>query len=208
MLDRSTTCGTSLIGNSTYFYEKAGVATDMAFTFSIIQYCLGIAATFLSWWASKYFGRFDLYAFGLAIQTVLLFIIGGLGCSDSHGAEMGSGSLLMVLPSSTIWCFDHVPIELRKWNWGAKSGFFWGGLCFATLVWAVIDLPETAGRTFIEINELFRLGVPARKFKSTKVDPFAAAKAVAVEINVKDPKEDLETSVVDEGRSTPSVVNK
>ncbi|AJQ15586.1 Mal31p, partial [Saccharomyces cerevisiae YJM1389] len=27
------------------------------------------------------------------------------------------------------------------------------------------------------------------------------------ENNVKDPKEDLETSVVDEGRSTPSVVN-
>ncbi|KAF4002633.1 MFS transporter, sugar porter (SP) family protein [Saccharomyces cerevisiae] len=241
-----TTCGTSLIGNSTYFYEKAGVATDMAFTFSIIQYCLGIAATFLSWWASKYFGRFDLYAFGLAIQTVLLFIIGGLGCSDSHGAEMGSGSLLMVLSffynlgiAPVVFCLvSEIPssrlrvktiilarntynmasivtsvlimyqLNSEKWNWGAKSGFFWGGLCFATLVWAVIDLPETAGRTFIEINELFRLGVPARKFKSTKVDPFAAAKAVAVEINVKDPKEDLETSVVDEGRSTPSVVNK
>ncbi|GMC29609.1 unnamed protein product [Saccharomyces cerevisiae] len=241
-----TTCGTSLIGNSTYFYEKAGVATDMAFTFSIIQYCLGIAATFLSWWASKYFGRFDLYAFGLAIQTVLLFIIGGLGCSDSHGAEMGSGSLLMVLSffynlgiAPVVFCLvSEIPssrlrvktiilarntynmasivtsvlimyqLNSEKWNWGAKSGFFWGGLCFATLVWAVIDLPETAGRTFIEINELFRLGVPARKFKSTKVDPFAAAKAAAAEINVKDPKEDLETSVVDEGRSTPSVVNK
>lgn len=241
-----TTCGASLIGYSTYFYEKAGVSTDTAFTFSIIQYCLGIAATFVSWWASKYCGRFDLYAFGLAFQAIMFFIIGGLGCSDTHGAKMGSGALLMVVAffynlgiAPVVFCLvSEMPssrlrtktiilarnaynviqvvvtvlimyqLNSEKWNWGAKSGFFWGGFCLATLAWAVVDLPETAGRTFIEINELFRLGVPARKFKSTKVDPFAAAKAVAVEINVKDPKEDLETSVVDEGRSTPSVVNK
>ncbi|CAI4048930.1 hypothetical protein SUVZ_13G0050 [Saccharomyces uvarum] len=239
-----TTCGTQLIGYSTYFYEKAGVSTDTAFTFSIIQYCLGIAATLLSWWASKYFGRFDLYAFGLAIQTVLLFIIGGLGCSDTHGAKMGSGALLMVVAffynlgiAPVVFCLvSEIPssrlrtksiilarnaynmacivtavlalyqLNSEKWNWGAKSGFFWGGLCFATLIWAVIDLPETAGRTFMEINELFRLGIPARKFKLTKVDPFAAAKAVG-EITHKDPKEDMETSVADEGRSTPSIMN-
>ncbi|CAI4552710.1 CIC_collapsed_G0026130.mRNA.1.CDS.1 [Saccharomyces cerevisiae] len=46
-------CGASLLlGYSTYFTEKA-VSTDTAFTFSIIQYCLGIAATFVSWWAAK-----------------------------------------------------------------------------------------------------------------------------------------------------------
>ncbi|CAI4283944.1 maltose permease [Saccharomyces cerevisiae YJM789] len=239
-------CGASLIGYSTYFYEKAGVSTDTAFTFSIIQYCLGIAATFISWWASKYCGRFDLYAFGLAFQAIMFFIIGGLGCSDTHGAKMGSGALLMVVAffynlgiAPVVFCLvSEIPssrlrtktiilarnaynviqvvvtvlimyqLNSEKWNWGAKSGFFWGGFCLATLAWAVVDLPETAGRTFIEINELFRLGVPARKFKSTKVDPFAAAKAAAAEINVKDPKEDLETSVVDEGRSTSSVVNK
>ncbi|KOG97221.1 sugar porter family MFS transporter DI49_3958 [Saccharomyces eubayanus] len=239
-----TTCGTQLIGYSTYFYEKAGVSTETAFTFSIIQYCLGIVATLLSWWASKYFGRFDLYAFGLAIQTVLLFIIGGLGCSDTHGAQMGSGALLMVVAffynlgiAPVVFCLvSEIPssrlrtksiilarnaynmacivtavltlyqLNSEKWDWGAKSGFFWGGLCFATLVWAVIDLPETAGRTFMEMNELFRLGIPARKFKTTKVDPFAAVKA-AKEIAHNDPKEDMETSMVEEGRSTPSITN-
>ncbi|QHS73591.1 maltose permease [Saccharomyces paradoxus] len=241
-----TSCGASLIGYSTYFYEKAGVSTDTAFTFSIIQYCLGIAATFLSWWGSKYFGRFDLYTVGLAFQAVMFFIIGGLGCSDTHGAKMGSGALLMVVAffynlgiAPVVFCLvSEIPssrlrtktiilarnaynvisivvtvlimyqLNSEKWNWGAKSGFFWGGFCLATLAWAVVDLPETAGRTFMEINELFRLGVPARKFKSTKVDPFAAAKAAAAEITFKDPKEDTETSMVDEGRSTPSIVNK
>ncbi|QID87016.1 maltose permease [Saccharomyces pastorianus] len=239
-----TVCGASLIGYSTYFYEKAGVSTETAFTFSIIQYCLGIAATFLSWWASKYYGRFDLYACGLAFQTVMLFIIGGLGCSDTHGAKMGSGALLMVVAFSynlgiapVVFCLvSEIPssrlrtksiilarnaynignivvavlilyqLNSEKWNWGAKSGFFWGGLCLAVLIWAVFDLPETAGRTFIEINELFRLGVPARKFKSTKVDPFAAAKAISDDITPKDPKEDMEAFAEEREQSTPSLM--
>lgn len=205
-----TTCGASLIGYSTYFYEKAGVSTETAFTFSIIQYCLGIAATFMSWWLSKYVGRFQLYTIGLSFQAAMLFIIGGLGCSDTHGAQMGSGSLLMVvtffynlgiapvvfclvseIPSSRLRtktvilarnAYNVVSIVItvlilyqlnsEKWNWGAKSGFFWGGFCVATLAWAIYDLPETSGRTFGEINELFKLGIPARKFKSTKVDIF------------------------------------
>ncbi|KAM3164067.1 Maltose permease MAL31 [Lachancea thermotolerans] len=218
------TCGAVLIGYSTYFYEKAGVSTETAFTFSIIQYCLGIVATFTSWWLSKRVGRFDLYSIGLGFQALMFFIIGGLGCSDTKGAKMGSGALLMVvaffynlgiapvvfclvseIPSSRLRtrtiilarnCYNAVAIIVmvlslyqlnsEKWNWGAKSGFFWGVACVLTLVWAVIDLPETAGRTFLEINELFRLGVPSRKFKSTKIDPFAAKTSAE---NIDDPQD-------------------
>ncbi|CAI4050624.1 hypothetical protein SKDZ_14G3960 [Saccharomyces kudriavzevii ZP591] len=241
-----TSCGASLIGYSTYFYEKAGVSTDTAFTFSIIQYCLGIAATFLSWWGSKYLGRFDLYTLGLAFQAIMFFIIGGLGCSDTHGAKMGSGALLMIVAffynlgiAPVVFCLvSEIPssrlrtktiilarnaynvisivvtvlimyqLNSEKWNWGAKSGFFWGSFCLVTLAWAVVDLPETAGRTFMEINELFRLGVPARRFRSTKVDPFAAAKAAAEGISPEDLEEGIETSIVDEGQSSPSTMNK
>ncbi|CAI4053872.1 hypothetical protein SUVZ_16G0070 [Saccharomyces uvarum] len=240
-----TVCGASLIGYSTYFYEKAGVSTETAFTFSIIQYCLGITATFLSWWASKYFGRYDLYAFGLAFQTIVFFIIGGLGCSNTHGAKMGSGSLLMVVAffynlgiAPVVFCLvSEIPssrlrtksiilarnaynaismivtvlilyqLNSEKWNWGAKSGFFWGAFSLATLCWAIIDLPETAGRTFIEIDELFKLGIPARKFKSTKVDPFSI-RANSGDITHNDPKEDMEASAEDGELSTPSVMNQ
>lgn len=89
---------------------------------------------------------------------------------------------------------------------GCEVRLFLGGLCLAVLIWAVFDLPETAGRTFIEINELFRLGVPARKFKSTKVDPFAAAKAISDDITPKDPKEDMEAFAEEREQSTPSLM--
>jgi MFS transporter, SP family, general alpha glucoside:H+ symporter len=58
------------------------------------------------------------------------------------------------------------------WGWGAKAGFFWAGSCFLCFVWTFFRLPEPKGRTYGELDVLFERGVPARKFKSTVVDPF------------------------------------
>ncbi|KAF2014718.1 sugar transporter [Aaosphaeria arxii CBS 175.79] len=56
------------------------------------------------------------------------------------------------------------------WAWGAKSAFFWAGMCFLCLVWCWFRLPEPKGRTYGELDILFEQGVPARKFSSTVVD--------------------------------------
>ncbi|KAE8442521.1 hypothetical protein EG329_003236 [Mollisiaceae sp. DMI_Dod_QoI] len=58
------------------------------------------------------------------------------------------------------------------WNWKAKSGFFYAGLCFLCGVWTFFRLPEPKGRTYAELDALFDRGVSARKFKGTKVDIF------------------------------------
>jgi SP family general alpha glucoside:H+ symporter-like MFS transporter len=57
------------------------------------------------------------------------------------------------------------------WNWGAKSGFFWAGTCFCCAIWTYFRLPEPKGRTYAELDILFERGVPARKFKTTIIDP-------------------------------------
>lgn len=202
--------GAVLLGYSTYFFEKAGMETSNAFTFAIIQYCLGLAGTLCSWVISGRFGRWTILTAGLAFQMVILFIIGGLGFGSGSGASNGAGGLLIALSffynagiGAVVYCIvTEIPsAELRtqtvvlarncynivaivnailtpymlnsdNWNWGAKTGLYWGGITALTLLWVVIDLPETTGRTFSEINELFNMGVPARKFKSTKVEPF------------------------------------
>lgn len=51
-----------------------------------------------------------------------------------------------------------------------KSGLFYAGTNLCCLVWCYFRLPETKDRTFGEIDLLFENHVPARKFKSTKVD--------------------------------------
>lgn len=61
------------------------------------------------------------------------------------------------------------------WNWRAKAGFFWAASCVLCLVWTYFRLPEPKGRTYAELDLLFEQEVPARKFKTTVVDPFSSA---------------------------------
>lgn len=61
-------------------------------------------------------------------------------------------------------------VQKAAWDWGAKSGFFYGGIMFIGLVWAYFRLPETKNRTFAEMDILFKNKVKARDFAKTKVD--------------------------------------
>ena len=58
------------------------------------------------------------------------------------------------------------------WNWGAKTGFFWAGLCFVLFVWTYFRLPEPKGRTYGELDILFENKVSARKFAKTDATQF------------------------------------
>jgi MFS transporter, SP family, general alpha glucoside:H+ symporter len=64
-------------------------------------------------------------------------------------------------------------IGVNAWNWGAKTGFFWAGLCGLLLAWSYFRLPEPKGRTYGELDVLFEHKVSARKFKTTQVDQFS-----------------------------------
>jgi len=61
-------------------------------------------------------------------------------------------------------------IQITAWNWGAKSGFFYGSIMALGTVWAFFRLPETKNRTFAEVDILFKNNVKARDFSKTKVD--------------------------------------
>jgi SP family general alpha glucoside:H+ symporter-like MFS transporter len=61
-------------------------------------------------------------------------------------------------------------IQITAWNWGAKSGFFYGSIMALGLVWAYFRLPETKNRTFAEVDILFKNKVKARNFSKAKVD--------------------------------------
>ena len=55
------------------------------------------------------------------------------------------------------------------WNLAGKCGFVWGGtaaVCFAS---AFFGLPELKGRSYRELDILFKRKVPAREFKKTVI---------------------------------------
>jgi MFS transporter, SP family, general alpha glucoside:H+ symporter len=73
-------------------------------------------------------------------------------------------------------------LGVNSWNWGAKSGLFWAGLCALLFTWSYFRLPEPKGRTYGELDVLFEHKVSARKFASTAVDQFAGEHSEIVEV--------------------------
>jgi hypothetical protein len=55
-------------------------------------------------------------------------------------------------------------------NLGPKTGFIFVGLAVLCLVFVWFYQPETRGRTYEEIDELFLKKVPARKFEGFVTD--------------------------------------
>jgi SP family general alpha glucoside:H+ symporter-like MFS transporter len=56
-------------------------------------------------------------------------------------------------------------------NWKGKTGFLTGGINLVLLTWAYFRLPETQGRTFMELDILFsKKELKTKDFKNYKVD--------------------------------------
>jgi SP family general alpha glucoside:H+ symporter-like MFS transporter len=52
----------------------------------------------------------------------------------------------------------------NEWNWGAKGGFFWGGIALLFIAWGYFRLPEPKDLTYSELDLLFEHKVSARSF--------------------------------------------
>lgn len=55
---------------------------------------------------------------------------------------------------------------------GAKAGFVYAGPCALFALWTFFRLPDPTGRTFLELDALFEAKVPARKFRTTRLELF------------------------------------
>ncbi|KAL4798108.1 general substrate transporter [Aspergillus venezuelensis] len=55
-------------------------------------------------------------------------------------------------------------------NLGGKLGFIFGGLCFPSIAFIWWYQPETRGRSYEELDEMFVKKVPARQFKGYKTE--------------------------------------
>ncbi|KAE8153792.1 putative MFS maltose permease [Aspergillus avenaceus] len=189
-------CGAKFMGYSTVFYVAAGVPQSWSFNLTLIQYAIGFVRTVLSWFLMAHVGRRTLYLYGTLLLCCLLVIIGSVSLAprSNHVAHWADAILLTVF----IFCYDLTvgPVcyslisELSSTrlraktvvlarnlynvagivNWGAKSIFFWGGICFCCSLWIFFRLPEPKGRTYGELDILFAQGVSARKFSCTMVD--------------------------------------
>lgn len=72
--------------------------------------------------------------------------------------------------SSCIWSFS-LPYAINpdQGNLGGKIAFIFGSVVACSCVFVFFFIPETGGRTFIEIDELYERAIPAWKWKQTEI---------------------------------------
>lgn len=72
----------------------------------------------------------------------------------------------------TIFGGAITPYQLNPmaWNWSAKTAFFWAGLSVFASIFVYFCVPETKGRTTVELDILFEKGVSTRYFSHAEVD--------------------------------------
>ncbi len=138
-----------------------------------------------SFWSSS---AAILYA---GVSMNLVIIVCGVGCWPAGYAIMGETSSLRLRAKSqavggvaqqvsSILMSFVLPYIFNpdSGNLKSKTGFVFTGLCAiaSTISWFLI--PEMKGRTMAEIDQMFRLGLPARQFKGWRRDVDGRAPAV------------------------------
>ncbi|KAK1830199.1 general alpha-glucoside permease [Podospora conica] len=115
-------------------------------------------------WAQSYLMLAWNFVYDLSIGPVCFVIIAEASATRVRSksialATAAQGALGCVMTVAIPYLINPDQMDMR-----GKLGFFFagsGGLC---LVWAFLEVPETKGRTYEELDILFERGVKAREF--------------------------------------------
>ncbi|KAK7226771.1 hypothetical protein V2G26_014774 [Clonostachys chloroleuca] len=113
------------------------------------------------------------WMYNISIGAVAFTILAEVSTSRLRAKTVGIG-LAVVNGLNMMWSFV-LPYLFNpdKANLGAKVAFIFGGCSVLCLTYLWFELPETAGRTYEELDEMFMKKIPARHFKSYKVEALA-----------------------------------
>ncbi|KAK6070337.1 MFS hexose transporter [Seiridium cupressi] len=167
----------SLIGSvmSWYFVDHIGRRKLMLYGMlsltAILIACGGCATATSNTSAIRATVAFILlycWMYNVSIGAVAYTILAEVSTSRLRAKTVGIG-LALVNGLNMMWNFV-LPYLFNPTyaNLGAKVAFIFGGCGVVFLVYLWFELPETAGRTFEELDEMFVKGIPARKFEAYK----------------------------------------
>lgn len=87
-------------GNSSYFFEQAGLSASDSFKLTLGSQGLSLLASISAWLINKRVGNRKMYIYGLSFMTVLMFIIGFLTLTSNNKAVPWVQAVLEIL-----WAF-------------------------------------------------------------------------------------------------------
>lgn len=130
-----------LMGNlGTYFFEVAGLDTNMAYALGLGNTGIQFLGVVLSWFFTQHYGRRTLYLWGTGFNFVVLLVIGILSCvSVGVGLSRTLGALvilvafqcgLTILPMTYVIMGETSSVRLRARTIGiSRDAFYVGNIC-------------------------------------------------------------------------------
>ncbi|KAH8704848.1 general substrate transporter [Talaromyces proteolyticus] len=105
-----TLSGTVVGGLSSYFYVRAGISTDDAYSLSWGQTAISAVGTMTSWLVLNRLGRKSLMCGGMVVMFLLLLVAGGMGIPSTPSTATSWTAGTMVLLLSAVADFSVAPV--------------------------------------------------------------------------------------------------
>lgn len=158
----------------------------MLFTILLIIGCISFAHTNASLWATGAMLITFTFFYDFTVGPVTYSLISELSSTRLKAKTIVLARSLYNISNIVVNVLTNYQLSKTSWNWGARTAFFWAGTCGCVMVWVYFRLPEPRGRTYGELDLLFEHRVSARKFKSTKVDPYGQRSSIVTKANIDD----------------------
>lgn len=119
-------------------------------------------------WAQSILLLLLTFVYDLTIGPVAFIVV-----SEVSAIRLREKTIALATSAYSVWgvifqILTPYMLNPEALNWSGKVGFLFGSLCLLSLIWAYFRLPEMSGRTFAEIDHMFKIKLPAIKFKDCK----------------------------------------
>ncbi len=161
---------------TTYFGRRSLYVSGLA-VLAVILFSIGLLAlggeerASLSWAIGSALLVF-VFAYNCTVGAVGYVLVSELSATRLRSKTLAISRMLYNVIGIVNSVIIPYMLNPTAWNWKGKAGFFWGGLCVLLALSSYMFLPETKGRTYGELDILFKQGVKARAFKTAAADPF------------------------------------
>ncbi|KAF7128659.1 hypothetical protein CNMCM5793_003510 [Aspergillus hiratsukae] len=170
-----TVVGTILAWPLLSYFGRRTIFLNGLVMMTVLYFAIGFASlakTNGAEWAQSSLLIVFLFVYSPSVAATLYAIVGEVGSAQLRGKTVSLARATAYLVDILVGVLTPYMINPSAWNWVGKAGFFFGGLSVICTVWTFFRLPETGGRTYEELDILFKNKVPARKFAEFHVDAF------------------------------------
>lgn len=121
-------------------------------------------------WATG--GLMILYSFVYmsCLGAIAYVVVAEMPASDLRNKTVAIARIFLnLLNFAGSWLIPAI-LNPSAWDLRGKGAFVFAGISLITLVWTNFRFPETKGRTFGELDNLFHRKIPAREFKNSRAE--------------------------------------